>query len=227
MYKYKISQTSSDKSRVVDMLLAALSEKDYVAQGHVERISRLCQQMADTLDLRESQKRNLLLLSKIHDLGKIGVPDEILNKPGKLTRKEFDRMKSHVSIGFNIASRAKELVSVAPYILHHHEHWDGTGYPDGLRGEEIPLECRILGIIDAFDAMTNDRPYQEGISVEEAVEEIKRGAGKQFDPYLVEKFLEILAAGNRKSDTDVRDNIVRRENADAGNNAINRDNVNS
>ena len=82
MYKYKISQTSSDKSRVVDMLLAALSEKDYVAQGHVERISRLCQQMADTLDLRESQKRNLLLLSKIHDLGKIGVPDEILNKPG-------------------------------------------------------------------------------------------------------------------------------------------------
>jgi HD-GYP domain-containing protein (c-di-GMP phosphodiesterase class II) len=131
-------------------------------------------------------------LSKIHDLGKIGVPDEILNKPGSLTRKEFERMKTHVNIGFNIASRAKELVSVAPFILHHHEHWNGSGYPDGLKEEEIPLECRILGIIDAFDAMTNDRPYHKGVSVEEAIKEIRKYAGKQFDPYLADKFIEIV-----------------------------------
>ena len=192
MYRYKINQSNSEKSRVVDMLLAALAERDYVAQGHVERISELCRQMAEALNLQESQKRNLLLLSKIHDLGKIGVPDEILNKPGSLTRKEFERMKTHVNIGFNIASRAKELVSVAPFILHHHEHWNGSGYPDGLKEEEIPLECRILGIIDAFDAMTNDRPYHKGVSVEEAIKEIRKCAGKQFDPYLVDKFIEIV-----------------------------------
>ncbi len=213
MYRYKIGQTSSAKSRVVDMLLAALAEKDFVAQGHVERISGLCMQMADALDLNEGQKRNLLLLSKIHDLGKIGVPDDILNKPGKLTKKEFEKMKTHVNIGFNIASRAKELVSVAPFILHHHEHWNGTGYPDGLKGEEIPLECRILSIIDAYDAMTNDRPYHKGISVDEALEEIQKCAGKQFDPFLVEKFIEIIKgagkdAGGEADGTDTADSGV-------------------
>ena len=196
MYRYKISQTSSEKSRVVDMLIAALSERDFVAQGHVERISELCMKMADALELNENQKRNLLLLSKIHDLGKIGVPDEILNKPGKLTKKEYEKMKTHVNIGYNIASRAKELVSVAPFILHHHEHWNGAGYPDGLREEDIPLECRILSIVDAFDAMTNDRPYHKGVSAEEAIEEIKKCAGKQFDPFLAGKFIEIIGKGN-------------------------------
>jgi HD-GYP domain-containing protein (c-di-GMP phosphodiesterase class II) len=97
-----------------------------------------------------------------------------------------------VKVGFNIASRSKELVAIAPFILHHHEFWNGNGYPSGLKGEEIPLECRILGIIDAFDAMTNDRPYHKGISVKEAIEEIQRCAGKQFDPVLSEKFIEII-----------------------------------
>lgn len=202
MYRYKIGQTSSEKSRVVDMLLAALAEKDFVAQGHVERISELCMKMADALDLNEGQKRNLLLLSKIHDLGKIGVPDDILNKPGKLTKKEFEKMKTHVNIGFNIASRAKELVSVAPFILHHHEHWNGSGYPDGLRAEEIPLECRILSIIDAFDAMTNDRPYHKGVSVDEALEEISKCSGRQFDPFLVEKFVEIIKSTEKETGSE-------------------------
>jgi len=193
MYRYKINQSSSEKSRVIDMLLTALSEKDFVLQGHVERISQLCQQMADALGLHESEKRNLILLSKVHDIGKLGMPDEILNKSGKLTNKEYEKMKTHVKVGYNIASRSKELVSIAPFILHHHEYWNGKGYPSGLKGDEIPLECRILGIIDAFDAMTNDRPYHKGISVEEAIEEIRRCSGEQFDPVLAEKFIEIVS----------------------------------
>ncbi len=193
MYRYKINQSSSEKSRVIDMLLTALSEKDFVSQGHVERISQLCQQMADALGLHENEKRNLVLLSKVHDIGKLGMPDEILNKSGKLTNKEYEKMKTHVKVGYNIANRSKELVSVAPFILHHHEYWNGKGYPSGLKGEEIPMECRILGIIDAFDAMTNDRPYHKGISVEEAIDEIKRCSGEQFDPALAEKFIEIMA----------------------------------
>lgn len=192
MYHYKLSQTSSEKSKVIDMLLTALSEKDYVSQGHVERISELCLLLAESMSLHENQKRDLVLLSKVHDLGKIGIPDDILNKPAKLSTKEYERMKLHVKIGYNIANRSRELVTIAPLILHHHEHWDGKGYPDSLKGDKIPLECRVLAIVDAFDAMTNDRPYHKGISVEEALLEIERCAGTQFDPNLTKEFVEII-----------------------------------
>ena len=194
MYRYKISQSGSEKSKVIDMLLTALSERDFVSQGHVERLAELCMLMGDALSLHDIQKRNLVLLSKVHDLGKIGIPDVILNKPGKLTANEYEKMKQHVKIGYNIASRSKELVIIAPLILHHHEHWNGTGYPDSLKGGEIPLECRILGIIDAFDAMTNNRPYHKGISFHAALEEIRRCSGEQFDPDLAKKFIEIVLA---------------------------------
>lgn len=193
MYRYKISQSSSEKSKVIDMLLSALSERDYVSQGHVERLAELCTLMSDALNLHDVQKRNLVLLSKMHDLGKIGIPDEILNKPDRLTPDEYNKMKQHVKIGYNIASRSRELVTIAPLILHHHEHWNGKGYPDSLKGREIPLECRILGILDAFDAMTNDRPYHKGISEQEALDEISKCAGMQFDPDLANKFIEILS----------------------------------
>lgn len=207
MYRYKMSQTSSEKSKVIDMLLTALSEKDYVSQGHVERISQLCLLLANAIKMHENQKRDLVLLSKVHDLGKIGIPDEILNKPAKLTPKEYERMKLHVKIGYNIASRSRELVTIAPLILHHHEHWDGKGYPDSLKGEEIPIECRILSIADAFDAMTNDRPYHKGISAEEALAEIEKCAGTQFDPVLARIFvMEMRGLTLEKNGSAVKNN---------------------
>ncbi len=192
MYRYKVSQSGSEKSNIVEMLLAALSERDYVSQGHVERIVELSLLMSEALGLHDMQKRNLLLLAKVHVIGKIGIPDTILNKPAKLTKAEYNKMKEHVHIGYNIASRSKELSAVAPLILHHHEHWNGQGYPNSLEGEAIPLECRILAIIDAFDAMTSDRPYHKGVSTQEALEEIKSCAGGQFDPVLADVFINII-----------------------------------
>lgn len=193
MYSYKLSQTSSVKSKVIDILLAALAQRDFIAQGHAERLVRMAELMADKLRLSEEVKRDLILLAKVHDLGKIGLPDEILFKKGKLTRDEYEKMKTHTRSGYNIANRSKELAHIAELVLHHHENWDGSGYPAGMKGEEIPLPCRILSILDAFDAMTNERPYHRGNSKEEALKELKRCAGSQFEPRLVDVFVEIIS----------------------------------
>lgn len=192
MYQYKLSQAGSPKSKVIDLLLEALTQRDFVAQGHVERLVDMAERMAARLGLSENKKRDLVLLAKVHDLGKVGIPDNILYKPGKLTSEEYKKMKEHPLIGYNIANRSSELAHIANLILHHHEHWDGGGYPDGLRGEEIPLECRILAVIDAYDAMTNTRPYHQGISKEEAIKELKNCSGKQFDPRIIEEFVALL-----------------------------------
>lgn len=205
MYQYKLTQNVSMKSKVIDMLLAALSERDNVAHGHVERLVAMAEIMASELELSDAERRNLVLLAKVHDLGKIGIPDEILFKPSKLTKEEYEKMKEHSRIGYSIASRSKELFNIANLILHHHEFWNGKGYPEGLKGEEIPLECRILSIIDAFDAMTSKRPYHEGISRSDAIREIEACAGVQFDPVLARKFIEVLQ--DRESAFTLSDSI--------------------
>nr|WP_243429129.1 diguanylate cyclase [Clostridium pascui] len=192
MYEYKLAQATSPKSKVIDLLVAALAERDYMASGHGERLAKMGEIMADKVGLDDDIRRNLIVLAKVHDLGKVGIPDQILFKKGKLTEEEYKRMKEHVKIGWEIAHRSKELENMAELILHHHECWDGKGYPNGLKGNDIPIECRILNIIDAYDTMISDRPYQKGISKEEAIEELIRCSGTQFDPQLLREFIEVI-----------------------------------
>lgn len=192
MYKDKLYRSNSTRGRIVQGLLAALAERDYITEGHARRLEKLCHSVGEKMHLSSHQLSDLALLSQVHDLGKVGIPDRILFKPGPLTSAEWEIMKSHPEKGFRIASSSPDLAGIADYILKHHEHFDGGGYPLGLKGTEIPVECRILAIVDAFDAMTSQRPYNVVKTEKEAVAELKRCAGSQFDPQIVEVFLSVL-----------------------------------
>ena len=152
----------------------------------------LVESLAIAIGLPEHKVTDLRLLAHFHDIGKVGIPDRILFKPGPLTTEEVVEMRRHCEIGHRIALSSPDLVPIADGILKHHEWWNGNGYPLGLKGEEIPLECRILSIADSYDAMTSDRPYRKGMAHEEAVAEMLRCSGTQFDPRLVQHFLDTL-----------------------------------
>ncbi|CDF59141.1 HD domain-containing phosphohydrolase [Thermobrachium celere] len=192
MYKDKLLNKASSKNQIMNVLMATLAEKDFITHGHTERVRKICEKIADRMNLSDAKKNNLLLLADVHDLGKVAIPDDILNKKGKLTDEEWEIMKAHTEKGYRIALNSNELSSIADLILKHHERWDGKGYPLGLKGDEIPIECRILAVADSYDAMTNSRGYNKVKTHEEAIEEIKRCSGTQFDPDVVEAFLNII-----------------------------------
>lgn len=193
MYHSRMKQKQSRKNKLIELILAASSGRDFVSEGRVERIETTARLVAKKLNLPDDARANLLLLARVHDLGMIGVPDRVLFKPRKLAEDEFEAMKTHTRVGYNIASRSKELSHIAELILHHHERWDGAGYPAEISGEQIPLECRILAVLDAYDAMITSRPYASRVDKDEAITELKRCAGTQFDPRVVEAFVAAIA----------------------------------
>ncbi|MEN6461189.1 MAG: PocR ligand-binding domain-containing protein [Syntrophomonas sp.] len=194
MYREKLHSRQSLHSTIVNTLMKALEERDFITGGHVNRLQHLVVSLAYTLGLPVCRINELRLLAQFHDIGKVGISDRILFKNGPLTDEEFIEMQRHSEIGCRIAQTAPELVPIADWILKHHEWWNGNGYPLGLKGEEIPLECRILAIADAFDAMISDRPYRYALSCQEAINELNRCSGTQFDPNLVEMFSQVLKA---------------------------------
>ena len=192
MYQNKLLKKESIRSAFVSSFMKALEAKDYVVEGHVMRMEALVTRIGEALSLHRDRLDKLILLTRFHDIGKIGIPDSILKKPALLTETEWKVMRTHSSIGERIALEAADIRDIAHLILKHHERWDGGGYPLGLKGDEIPVECRILAIADTFDAMTNDRPYRPAVSCERAILEIDRCAGTQFDPELVGVFLNVI-----------------------------------
>ena len=194
MYRQKLHRSQSVRGSIVRTMMAALEEKDHITEGHADRLSDLMEQMGRFLDLPQVNVADMRLLAKFHDIGKVGIPDSILKKRGRLSDDEMAIMRQHCEIGYRIAKSSPDLEPIADWILKHQEHWDGRGYPLGISGEQIPIECRILGIIDAFDAMTSDRPYRKAMDSEAARQELLRCAGSQFDPALVKVFISLQAA---------------------------------
>ncbi|MEW6540039.1 MAG: diguanylate cyclase [Bacillota bacterium] len=192
MYREKLHRGQSARSAIMQTLKKALEARGCVAEGHYDRLQQLVTMLVKSLGLPERTRTDLRLLVQFHDIGKVGLSDRILHKEGPLDAEEFAEMRRHSEIGHRIAMSAPDLAPIADWILKHHEWWNGQGYPLGLSGEEIPLACRILAIADAYDTMTNGRPYRKTMSRKEAVKELKRCAGTQFDPALVKKFLSVL-----------------------------------
>jgi HD-GYP domain-containing protein (c-di-GMP phosphodiesterase class II) len=176
---------------LLEVLGVALDFRDNETAGHSRRVTRFCSEIAQAMGCSLEQLTQINRGAYLHDLGKIAIPDAILFKKGKLTPQEWEVMRTHAWIGYNLVSRISLLAPVAEILLMHHEHYDGTGYPRGLKGDEISVGARIFAIADTLDAMTSDRPYRKAMPFSAAREEIKRESGRQFDPKAVMAFLAI------------------------------------
>jgi len=176
-------------------LVSAVEARDPYAYGHSRKVSTYAEALAKAIGLSPDEVSRVSTAALLHDIGKIGIPDKVLNKKGKLNGEDWEAIKAHPRLGANIIGNIPHLVSCVSSILHHHERWDGGGYPEGLKGEEIPIEARILAIADSFEAMTSARPYRPSLSYEEVIKKLRQGAGIKFDPKLVEVFIGIIEAG--------------------------------
>lgn len=194
-YAELVSSYKSLMYQTVEALVSALEEKDAYTSGHARRITELSVAIGKEMGLEGEEMDTLRLASLLHDVGKIGVPLEVLNKPGKLTADELAVIRKHPEQGARILGNVAELRGVADAVLHHHEFWDGRGYPHGLAKEEIPTASRILAITDTYDAITSDRPYRAGNTHAFAVAEIQRCKGTQFDPKAVDALVRVFETG--------------------------------
>ena len=173
------------------MLALASEYKDPETGEHIKRLVKMTKELALKMGIKPAEAEQMGADSILHDLGKLGISDYILLKPGKLTKNEFETMKQHTLIGTKIIGKDKGFVQARQIAMSHHEKWDGTGYPQGLKGNAIPVAARIVAVADAFDALISKRPYKEAWSREKAIDEINRQAGKRFDPKVVEAFLSL------------------------------------
>ncbi len=192
MARRKLFDQKSHHNAVLSSIMATLFERSFETEAHAERIGELCAIVGERLGLSHDDIDRLKLFAILHDIGKIGISDQILNKPAPLNEEEVVIMKTHPEIGYRIAMASPDFAPIAELILTHHERWDGTGYPNRIAGEKIPLLSRILAVADAYDAMTEDRVYRNALSSKAAIEEIRKNAGSQFDPHIAEVFLEIV-----------------------------------
>lgn len=191
MYAHKLFEVGSQRNETIRTIIKTMHEKNPREEQHSKRVSDICQRIGMKLGMPSNDLGLLKAISALHDIGKIAIDDYILNKPGKLDAKEWEAIKKHPEIGYRILSATAEYAAIAEDILSHHERYDGNGYPRGLAGEDIPIRARIIAVADSYDAMVSDRPYRKALTHEEAIAEIKRCSGTQFDPMIAEIFLEI------------------------------------
>ena len=173
-------------------LADAIEKRDRYTAGHTRRVTKYALMIADRIGISASERKWLALSGILHDIGKIGIRDKILNKDGPLAKEEFESMKTHTILGAEIVEKVSSLEKVIDGILYHHEKLDGTGYPHGLKGDEIPVFARIIAVADTYDAITTDRPYRKGMASEAAFQELERNRGTQFDPEIVDAFLAAM-----------------------------------
>jgi len=177
------------RSNTIDIIINTLFEKSSRESLHSKRVSQICQAIAASMNFEKDDISQITMAGLVHDIGKIGVDEKILNKPWKLNDSEWEEMKKHPETGWRILSATSEFSELAQFVLEHHEKWDGNGYPSGLKNEEISVEARIIAVADAYDAMTRDRSYRKGFSKAEAAVEILRCSGTQFDPQIADVFV--------------------------------------
>ncbi len=170
---------------IIECLVTALEAKDPYTRGHSTRVADMAYKLGEIAGLKGEALEDLHLAAHLHDIGKIGIPDRVLNKAGPLMPEELAILRQHPTIGYQILTRSSQLKGLAKIVLHHHERWDGNGYPDGIKGEEIPISSRIIAVCDAVDAMTSERPYRKALSVKECRHQLQINRDLQFDPQLI------------------------------------------
>ncbi|AWW27648.1 HD domain-containing protein [Acetobacterium sp. KB-1] len=192
MYRHKLYESASMRSKTIELIMNTLYEKSNREMMHSNRVGLICEKIGMRMKLDQDEINQIRTAGLIHDIGKMGIDEKILNKPGALNAEEWKEIKRHPEIGYRILSSVNEFSEMANCILEHHERWDGNGYPKGLKGEEISLQGRIVAVADSFDAMTSDRTYRKGLIHEAAIAEIKRCAGTHFDPLVAKILVEVV-----------------------------------
>ncbi|MEI8199535.1 MAG: diguanylate cyclase [Eubacteriales bacterium] len=190
MYRQRIADSSSVKARTIVLILNSLYEKNVWEMNHSKRVGVLCEEIASQLHFSKEDSNQMRTAGMLHDIGKIRIDEAILKKPEDLNDTEWREIMQHPEIGYRILSSVNGFAEIAVYILQHQEKWDGTGYPKALKGEDISVQARIIAVAAAYDAMVSERPYGEAFSEERAIQELKKYAGSQFDPYIARTFVE-------------------------------------